>query len=308
MNPLLFHICNIPIWLITLLPLRVLYVFSDFFYILIYYVAGYRKRVVFTNLKNSFPEKSQKEIKKIARTYYRHLCDYFIESLYTINISEKEIKKRYTYKNPEVLSSILSQNKGVIVACGHYGNWEWFISISLYIKNPLLGIYHPIKNQYFNEFYKRIRGKFGGISVPMSISVKEMIKYSRNKIGTITLFLIDQRPIWSSIRYWTTFLNQETPVLQGSELIAKKLDQAVVFMDIQKVKRGYYEIEFELISNNPRETKENEITEANTRKLEDIIRKNPDYWLWSHKRWKHKRTEIEKRQKHWYDKGSHSHS
>ncbi len=308
MNPILFHICNIPVWLITLLPLRILYLISDFFYFIIYYLVRYRRRVVFTNLKNAFPEKSDREIHAIAKKFYHHLCDSFIESIYSINISAEEISKRYRFKNLEVIQPILNRNKSILMVCGHYGNWEWYNSMPLYVRQPVLAIYHPLRNSYFNELLIHIRRKFGVVMIPMKTSVKEMIAYSRKNISIISLFLADQRPVWSSIRYWTTFLNQETPVLQGSEIIAKKLDHSVVFMDIQKVQRGYYEIFFELISENPRETAENEITEAHTRILERIIRKEPAYWLWSHKRWKHKRADIEKRTKSRNEKNSHSYS
>jgi Kdo2-lipid IVA lauroyltransferase/acyltransferase len=306
MNSYLFHILNFPLWLFTLLPLRILYLLSDFFFILIYYVAGYRKKVVFLNLKNSFPEKSHHEIKKIAKSFYHHLCDYFIESLYIYNMSLKEINKRVVYKNPELLNGLYQQNRSAIAIMGHYGNWEWLFALPLHVNFEVYAIYSRLNNRYYDELFKRTRGKCGIKLIPMKTAYKDLISATNKKIQTLTYFLSDQRPVWSSIRYWTTFLNQETPVLLGGEAIAKKLNQPVVYAEIQKIKRGYYEVYFRLITENPKETAEFEITEAHTRILEEIIRKKPDYWLWSHKRWKFKREDIEKRQRIRDDKGSHS--
>lgn len=297
MKRLLFHIYNIPVWLITLLPLNVLYLLSDFFFLIIYYIAGYRKNVVMTNLKNSFPEKSDDEIKTIARRFYRHLCDNFIESFYVLNMSVNEIKKRYRYKNIELLNRVLNNKKSIILVAGHYANWDWFASLPLYINQKAYAIYHPLSNKYFNELFHRLRNKFGLGLIQMKTAYREMLAATRKHILTITLFMTDQRPIWSSSRYWTTFLHQETPVLLGSESIAKKLNQAVVYMDVQRIRRGYYDVEFKLLYENPLQTEEYELTEAHTRMLEGIIIKKPEYWLWSHRRWKHNRKNIEKRLK-----------
>ena len=307
MNKVLFKIFIFPIWLLTLIPLRILYCFSDLFYIIIL-IIGYRKKVILKNLRNSFPEKSTEDLKKLIRKFYRHFCDSFIESIYALNISEKEIRKRYRFKNPELVNGLFDKNKSIILVFGHYGNWDWLNSLPLHSKHQNYALYHPVENKFFDELFIRIRGKFGVNLIQMKTAYKEMLTLSRNNILTITYFLTDQRPVWSSIRYWTTFLNQETPVLTGSEVIAKKLNQAVVYLDIQKIKRGYYESEFEIITENPLETKEFEITEAHTNKLESIIVKKPEYWLWSHKRWKFKREEIEKRQKKKDDKNSDSNS
>lgn len=253
--------------------------------------------MVMINLKNSFPEKSDEEIKIIARRFYRHLCDSFIESIYILNMSPNEVRKRYRFKNLELLNRLLNSNKSIIVTAGHYGNWEWYVSLALYIDHQVLAIYHPLNNQYFNELFLRLRMKYGTKLIQMKTAFREMSTAAQNNILTITLFVTDQRPVRSSIRYWTTFLNQETPVLLGSESIAKRLNQAVVYMDVQKTRRGYYEVEFRLLYENPLQTKEFEITEAHTRMLEGIIKRNPEYWLWSHRKWKHKRQVVEKRPK-----------
>ncbi|MBN2610224.1 MAG: lysophospholipid acyltransferase family protein [Bacteroidales bacterium] len=305
MNRLIFSIYNFPIWLLTLLPLNVLYILSDFFFVIIYF-AGYRKKVVMTNLQNSFPEKTITELKKIARRFYRHFCDSFIESIYALHMSENEIRKRFRYKNSEILNRFYKENKSVILVFGHYGNWDWLNGMPLITKHQVAALYHPLSNRYFDELFKRIRCRFGVKLIPMKTSYKEMLTDAQKGTLTATYFLTDQRPVWSSIRYWTTFLNQETPVLTGSEVVAAKLGQPVIYLDIQKIKRGYYEAEFEIISEHPGLAKEYEITELHTRKLENIIVKKPEYWLWSHKRWKHKREEIEKRLKKKHVKNSNS--
>jgi KDO2-lipid IV(A) lauroyltransferase len=245
------------------------------------------------NLRNSFPEKSEDEIKTIARKFYRHLCDNFIESFYVLNMSEKEIRKRYRYRNPELLRHLQDKNKSIILVMGHYGNWDWLCGLPLSCEQQVLAIYRPLTNKYFDELFTRIRSKFGVRLIQMKTAYREMLTAAQNHVPTITLSLTDQRPAKRSIHYWTNFLNQETPVLTGSEAIAKKLDQAVVFADIQKVRRGYYDVELKLISDYPGQTKEFEITENHTRMLEKIIVRKPEYWLWSHKRWKHNRKKIE---------------
>jgi KDO2-lipid IV(A) lauroyltransferase len=169
--------------------------------------------------------------------------------------------------------------------------------LPLYINQKVYAIYHPLSNKYFNELFHRLRNKFGLGLIQMKTAYREMLAATRKHILTITLFMTDQRPIWSSSRYWTTFLHQETPILLGSESIAKKLNQAVVYMDVQRIRRGYYDVEFKLLYENPLQTEEYELTEAHTRMLEGIIIKKPEYWLWSHRRWKHNRKNIEKRLK-----------
>lgn len=307
MNPYFFKILNFPLWLITLMPLRIFYILSDFFYLLIYHVAGYRKNVVLTNLKNSFPEKSDEEIKKIAKSFYHHLCDYFIECLYIYNMSVNEINKRVKYKNPDVLADFYKKNKSVIAIMGHYGNWEWLFALPLHVKHQVVAIYSPLSNRYYNELFKRIRSKLGIKLIPMKTAYKDLLAAANSNELTLTYFISDQRPVWNTIRYWTTFLNQETPVILGSETIAKKLNQPVIFSEVNKIKRGYYTVEFKIITEDPKSTAEFEITEAHTRILEKCIINKPDYWLWSHKRWKFKKEEIEKRQV-WNDKSSNSNS
>lgn len=281
------------IWILTLLPFKVLYIISDFLSFITYYLIRYRKKVTLTNLKKSFPEKSSTEINKIAKKFYRHLFDLFLESFKLLQMNEEQILKRFDYKNPEVLDELYSKNKSIITVFGHYGNWEWLASLPLVTKYKVLAIYKPLANSSFDNFFIRLRGKFGIETVTIQQALRKILNFQQNKELTITFFLGDQRPMGRYIKYWTTFLNQDTPILLGVEKISKQTDQAVVFIDIQKKKRGFYEIVFIKLFENPKETEEFEITEKHIRILEKIIINRPELWLWSHRRWKHKKL-IEK--------------
>ncbi|GAB7088319.1 lysophospholipid acyltransferase family protein [Marinifilum fragile] len=275
--------------LLSYLPLPVLYIFSDIIFFIVYHVVGYRKQVVHTNLKNAFPEKSDKEIKKIGKEFFSHFCDSFIETIKLWTISEKEIKKRCKFLQPDFFDQYKESGKSVMAILGHYGNWEWMTSFPAWKDVNLLPIYKPLHNKVFDKLYIQLRERFGAKTLPKDDTLRTMLRYRSEKEFTVTVFLGDQTPNKNSIHYWTKFLNQDTPILQGTERIAKKLDQAVVFCSMQKVKRGYYEVDFIQLFDNPKETEDNEITEKHTRVLEEIIQKNPAYWLWSHKRWKHKK-------------------
>ncbi len=276
-------------WIIMLLPLRVLYLFSDILYFFSYYLIAYRKKVTLTNLKKSFPEKSSVEIRKIAKRFYRHLFDQFIESFKLLQMNEEQILKRFDYRNPEVLDELYSKDKSIITVFGHYGNWEWLASLPLVTKYKVLAIYKPLANSSFDKFFIRLREKFGIKTITIQQTLKKILDYQQNKELTITFFLGDQRPMRRYIKYWTTFLNQDTPILLGVEKISKQTDQAVVFIDIQKKKRGFYKIVFIKLFENPKETEEFEITEKHIRILEKIIINRPEFWLWSHRRWKHEK-------------------
>lgn len=285
MTKILFRLFIKPL---SLLPFWALYLFSDFLYLIVFYFVKYRKKVVFTNLKNSFPNKSEQEIKVIAKGFYRHFCDLIIEALKIFSISEKELNKRCKIRNPELLQSYLLKGKSLIVAGGHYNNWEMAATSSNFmIPHQAIGIYTPLKNKFFNEQIIKSRTKFG-----MQLIRKKEIKtsFEKNKNRpTAILFLADQSPASGRTAYWTTFLNQDTGVMIGAEKCAKQYDYPVVFGKIIKVKRGYYELKFIPLEDQPRATQYGEISEKYTRLLEKIIIENPEYWLWSHKRWKRKK-------------------
>ncbi len=279
--------------LISYLPFSVLYVFSDIVFFFVNYILRYRRKVITSNLKNSFPEKSDEEIHKIRREFYSHFCDTFIETIKMWSISEEEMKKRCKFLNPEVFDVYKEQNKNVITILGHYGNWEWLSSFALWRDANYLPVYKPLHNKVFDNMFLKIRKRFGAIPVAKDDTLRTMIRYRNEEKLSATVLIGDQTPKKNSISYWTKFLNQDTAILIGTERIAKKLDQAIIFIKMNKIKRGYYEVDLIPLFDNPKETEEFEISEKHTRVLENIIKENPAYWLWSHKRWKHKKETAE---------------
>jgi Kdo2-lipid IVA lauroyltransferase/acyltransferase len=276
-------------WVITLLPLRILYIFSDFIFLLLYYFPSYRRKVVAANLKNAFPEKSIEELKSIEKKFYRHLADIFIETFYVTHMSLAEQKRRFSYSNLQVIDRLREDKRDIIAVLGHYNNWEWPTLLPLYLKYKTVIIYRPLQNKYFNRHIYRQRSKDGIVLTPTSQVIREIINDRKNNINTLSVFLTDQTPPKDEIKYWTTFLNQDTPIYTGTEKIASKYDMAIVFFHVQKVKRGYYNLNIELLLDHTAGLQEHVITETHVRRLEEIIREKPEYWLWSHRRWKHKR-------------------
>jgi KDO2-lipid IV(A) lauroyltransferase len=276
-------------WIITLLPLPVLYIFSDLLYLLLYYVISYRRNVVSDNLKNSFPEKTDKELKAIEKKFYRHLADIIIETFKVIHMTRAEQKKRFTYTNLEIIDKLREEKRDIIAVLGHYNNWEWPTLLPYYLKYKTIIIYKPLQNKYFNNFINNQRSKFGIVLTPTSQVIREIINYRLNDIITFSIFISDQIPAKGDIKYWTTFLNQDTAVFTGAGKIASKYDMAIVFLHVQKVKRGYYNLDIELLYDHTAGLSENVITETHVRRLEEIIKEKPEYWIWSHRRWKHKK-------------------
>jgi KDO2-lipid IV(A) lauroyltransferase len=289
MRAVLYYIFYGIIWMLTFLPLSVLYILSDFIFLLLYYFPSYRRKVVGTNLKNSFPEKSEKELRVIEKRFYHHLSDLFLETFKLIHMSEKQQLRRFTYSNLEVIDKLRNENRDVVALLGHYNNWEWPTLLPKFMKYPTVIIYKPLQNKYFNNFINKQRSKYGIILTPMSLVIREILNYRQKKINTISIFISDQTPAKGDIKFWTPFLNQDTPVFTGAEKIALKYDMAVVFFHIQKKKRGYYNLDIELLFDHTAGLPEHTITETFTRRLEEVIRENPEYWIWSHRRWKHKR-------------------
>jgi len=275
--------------LVNLLPLRVLYVLSDFLFLILYYFPSYRRKVVETNLKNAFPEKSDKELKVIEKRFYKHLADMFIETFKAGFLSRKELEKRFTVTGAEIVNRLYDEKRDIIAVLGHYNNWEMALLLAEKIKPQPYVIYKPLQNKYFDRLINTQRTKHGMGITAMSMVIKVILQSRKDKINTISMILSDQTPPKNEIQYWTTFLNQDTPVYTGVEKIARKYNMAVVYFHIIKVKRGYYKLEIEKLVDNPDEMAENMITEAHVRRLEEIIRENPEYWVWSHRRWKHKK-------------------
>lgn len=293
MKRILYYLVYSLLWLITLLPLPVLYLFSDFVYLILYYLVAYRKQTVYQNLRNSLPDKSPKEIRHIARKFYRQLCDYFIESIYRIHMGEKENARRLHYINPELLQDYYNRGKSIVLLLSHYGNWEWPTRISKLSYHDILAIYKPLQNKYFDRLFLQLRGQFGAIGIPMDSTLRTLVTYQRNNQPVVLYTIADQRPQWTSIQHWTTFLNQDTPVITGPEKIARRYNIPVYFLNLQKIKRGFYSAEFMLICENPKDVPEFDITRKYLAMLERSILQRPEIWLWSHKRWKYFRHEAQ---------------
>jgi KDO2-lipid IV(A) lauroyltransferase len=276
-------------YLITLLPLRVLYLFSDLFYLALYYLAGYRRKVVAANLRNAFPEKSEEERKKIERRFYRHLSDLFVETLKATHMSPKQISRRFAIRDLSGFDRLYREGRSVIALASHYNNWEWFSAVQLAAPFRILTIYKPLKNKYFDQFILNLRTKFGTWASPMHNILRDLVKFRNEKILTMSGFIADQAPPPDEHAYWTTFLNQETGFFRGAEKVAVKYDMPVIFVNINKVKRGYYELDFKLLTDHPGKEAPGYITSRYAEMLEAVIREKPEYWLWSHRRWKHKK-------------------
>lgn len=276
------------LWLISILPFRLLYLVSDGVYIIIYHIVGYRKKVVTNNLKLVFPKKTDQEIKRITKLFYHHLCDMILESIKSMTISESEMKKRFKFSNIELLQNIENDGKSIALMCAHYGSWEWIFILQSYMKNKGYAVYKRLANKYFDKLVKRIRAKFNSHLITTKETIPVLMKAKVNKELTICGFVSDQSPKPNKTFYWKEFMGIKVPVHTGAEMLAKRLDMAVVFFRVKRLKRGYYETTFETITLNPKEYKDYKITDIFLKLVEDQINEAPQYYLWTHKRWKHR--------------------
>lgn len=283
------------IWILSLLPLRILYFFSDFLYYILYYLFSYRRKVVRSNLSHAFPEKSAKEIVQIEKKFYRHLCDLFVEMYRLWHMSEKEIRKRCIFRHTEILEKYYAEGRGVIGVLGHYGNWEWMVSYPLWTRPGIdfYPLYKPLHDKVFDRMMLKIRSRFGAVPVPRNDILRMIVKDLRDQKVFLGGFIGDQTPNRANLNFWTRFLNQDTAVLVGTEKIARKFNLPVISLHMRLVKRGYYEVDFIDLCANPASLAPGELTELHTRMLERHIVEVPELWLWSHKRWKHKRNQGE---------------
>ena len=276
------------IYPLSKLPFPILYALSDVLAFLMYYVVGYRKKVVFQNLRNSFPEKSEAELVAIAKKFYSHFCDLALESLKMFTISSEEAERRVTYFDVDVINKYYDEGRSVIVAMAHYNNWEMIaVTVDQAIKAHATAIYKPLTNQYFDKKMLESREKYG-LKMIHYRTVKQDFEKMKNEL-TASHFLIDQAPSQTSTPHWMTFLNQDTGVLVGTERFAKDYNYAIVFLDVQKPKRGYYTGRFIDVTGSPQSFPKGELTEIVTRMLEGYIKEKPEFWLWSHRRWKRTR-------------------
>lgn len=290
MNLLVYIILYPLIWIISKSSFRLIYLFSDFLYLILYHVISYRKKLVRKNLALALPEKTFLERKIIEKKYYKHLSDLFLESFKSLNISEVDIKKRYSFKNIGLLDELYKKKKNIILMGGHYASWEWFFIIDRLTDYRINAIYKKLSNKYFDSLIKKIRSKYNGNLISTKNTFKEILKNTKLKGLNIYGFASDQSPKKNKATYWNNFLNNFVPFHTGAEIIAKKYDMAVVYMNVEKLKRGYYLASFELITDKPKKYKDFKITEDFIKLLENQIFKAPEYYTWTHNRFKHRKT------------------
>lgn len=278
------------LYLISLLPFWILYTISDVLYVVLYRIIGYRRGVVRENLANSFPEKTTIERQIIEKKYYRYLCDLIVETIKTLSISRKEVMRRMlpaTIHTNQLVADIFAQGKSILGVAGHYGNWEFAaLSCSMMTEEERIVVYKPLANQVFDQLFNKSRSKFGAETVAMKDILRKLVRIKDKR--SFTVLLSDQTPVQESVQYFTNFLNQPTAIFLGVEKLAKTLNSAVVFCDIKCIERGYYTYNFIPLTLDPKNTAEYEITNMHVAHLEKTIREIPQYWLWSHKRWKFK--------------------
>ncbi|MFK5957440.1 MAG: lysophospholipid acyltransferase family protein [Lutibacter sp.] len=286
---LLIYIVTYPlIWFISILPFRVLYFISDGVYLFIYYIIGYRKKVVLANLKLAYPNKPLKELIEIRKKFYHHFVDMFLEMVKSFTISKEGVYKRYKYINVDLLTEMYKDGKSAILMGPHYANWEWIMSIDSFVEYKGYAAYTTVNNKYFNKKILKSREKFGTNLVPTSKIISEIQFNKKNNIQAMYGLLSDQSPQLKKTFYWRKFFGIKVPVHTGAEMLAKKYNLNVVYMNVKKVKRGYYETTFSLITNDTTKHSNYEITDIFIDNVEKQVHEQPEYYFWTHKRFKHK--------------------
>lgn len=281
-------------YMVSLLPMWFLHAVSSIVSIFLFHVIRYRRQVVHENIKSSFPKLSPRKRWMIERRFYTHFCDLMVESVKFFSISKWNMKRRMRFKGVELLEESLRQGRSCGVFLGHYGNWEWVSSMPLWINPDLClcaQLYHPLENYVTDQLVLYTRRRFGGVNITMDKSIKYMVSYRNEGKPILVGFISDQAPFWDNIYYWNDFLHHETPWFTGGERIMQKLDMDVYYLDVRRVRRGYYVAEYKLITTEPTKKEQFWITEQYARMLEATIRRGPSYWLWSHRRWKRTKEE-----------------
>ena len=276
------------LWIISILPFRLLYFLSDGFYILLYYIIGYRKKVVTNNLKLAFPEKTNQEISLIRKRFYHHLCDMMFEAIKSITISEAEMQKRYVFTNVEEIHKLEKENRSIVLFMGHYASWEWIFILQTHVNHKGYAVYKRLSNKYFDALVKRIRAKYNSHLITTKETFSILIKAKENNELTFNGFVFDQSPKLNKAFYWQEFMGIEVPVHVGAEILAKRLDMVTLFLKVKKVKRGHYEATFLDINRNTKDYADFEITDLALKRVEEQINEAPEYYFWTHKRWKHR--------------------
>lgn len=289
MQFLVFIIAFPFLWIISILPFRLFYWFSDFVYLILYYIIGYRKKTVRENLALAFPNLSAKERLVIEKKSYHHLCDMFLEMIKTMTISPEEMNKRFVITNLEVVKEYEKKGKSTILLASHYASWEWLLSLNEKTLFRGIGVYKKIANKYFDKLIRDIRSKYKAELVETKRAIPLIAENQEKGILSMYGLASDQSPKLNRAFHWDKFMGVEVPVHTGAEMLAKRYDLNVLFVKVKKVKRGFYEATFVPITDNPRSIPDFEITNVFLREVEKQILEAPEYYFWTHKRWKHKR-------------------
>ena len=288
MHLIIFILVYPVIWLLSSLPMALLYLLSDGLYLLFFYVIGYRKKVVLDNLTLAFPEKEERELLEIRKKFYRHFTDLVVESVKAFTMSKAFVSKRYAFNNPEVVNDLHKKGRSIAFVGAHQANWEWSCSMPMVVDALCFGAYTRMGNKYFDRVIKKSRSKFGFVGYETTKIVQAIKSNFDNGVQGLYLLLSDQSPQIHKTHYWREFMGVKVPIHTGAEMLAKKFDMAVVNYSIKKIKRGCYKVDLEIITETPQQFKNYEITDQYLAIVERNIREQPEYYLWSHKRFKHK--------------------
>ena len=289
MQYLIYLLAYPVIWVISMLPFRLLYLFSDFIYFIVYRIIKYRKKTVRENLALALPHLSDAERLVVEKKFYHHMCDMFLEMIKTMNISKEEICSRFVFKNIEVYKELEKQGKSIAVICSHYASYEWIISMNYYSDFLAYGIYKQLKNPYFDKLVHKIRSRFNAKLITTKQTIPTIIENSKNNVLSLYGFASDQSPRANSAFHWTKFMGIEVPVHTGAEMLSKRYDMNLVYLNTKKVKRGHYEATLEILSDNPQNVPNYDLTDQYLKLLEKQIYEEPEYYLWTHKRWKYRK-------------------
>lgn len=291
-HKILYHIVFALWWLISAMPMPLHYLGADLLYLIMRYVVRYRRKLVRKNIAECFPELSEHKRRLIERRFYLFFCDYIVESIKFFSISHRELKYRMEFRGVERVEESLKKGRSCACFLGHYCNWEWISSLPLWIdpaKGKCLQLYHPLKNKSMDRLMGYIRERTGSTNIPMKQSIRHIMMYQKQGVPVVVGFIADQAPKWDSINYWLPFFGHDTAVLNGAERIARKMNMDCYFIHVRRKRRGRYVAEFQLMTDDVAHTPENWVTEEYCLRMEQNIREQPSYWLWTHDRFKRTR-------------------